>query len=204
MARRTTQAWTTVPHFVQMVDVDLTAAAQVRAVSGATWTDLVVAALAAALATVPRANIAYADGELFEFEDVDIGIAVDTPAGLVVPVVRHASRLTLADLRAAIAEVVDRALTGASRVTDTGRASATVSNLGSAGIRAGVPVLNPPEAMLVFVGDAAPRAVVHDGSVVSRLTCTLSIAYDHRAFAGASAAAVTNAVRAWLEAPPPL
>jgi pyruvate/2-oxoglutarate dehydrogenase complex dihydrolipoamide acyltransferase (E2) component len=198
-ARRLTESWTRAPHFVQMVDADLTDAARQR--GGASWTDLAVAALARALAAQPELNAAVDGDELVVFDSVDVGVAVDTPRGLVVPVVRSADRLSLEEIARASRALIERARAGKLEPAELQGGTATVSNLGAWGIRAGTPVLNPPESVLLFLGAIEPRPKVVDGALAIRTQCTLSLAFDHRTTDGARAATLTNAVRKLLEDP---
>ena len=139
--------------------------------------------------------------ELVVFAEVNAGIAVDTPRGLVVPVVRRADSLPLLEVAREARRLAEKARGPGLEREDFGGGTFTVSNLGAAGIRAGTPVLNPPESMLVFVGAVEDRAVVRAGAIVARPTLTLSIAYDHRVADGADAARVTARIRALLESP---
>jgi len=208
-ARRTQQAWQTAPHFVQMVDVDMSRVVALRAHWKATGDpraavtvgDLFVAATARGLAVLPELNAAYEDGSLLLFEGVHVGIAVDTPRGLLVPVVRNADRLDLVRLSERIRELAASARSGALSPDSLRGGTATVSNLGAYGIRMGTPVLNSPEPLLVFVGAMEDRVVAIDGVPGVRPETTLSIAYDHRVADGARASEFTRRVRLWLEKP---
>jgi pyruvate dehydrogenase E2 component (dihydrolipoamide acetyltransferase) len=208
-ARRMAEAWATVPHIVQMIDVDMEEVRGLRhrwkadggEASAITYNDFIVKAAALALAEHPEINAGIDGDELVVFAEVNAGIAVDTPRGLVVPVVRAADRLPLPAIAREARRLAEKArATGLDR-EDFGAGTFTVSNLGAAGIRAGTPVLNPPESMLVFVGAVEERAVVRTGTIVARPTLTLSIAYDHRVADGADAARVTARIRALLESP---
>ncbi|MGH7857476.1 MAG: 2-oxo acid dehydrogenase subunit E2, partial [Candidatus Binatia bacterium] len=121
--------------------------------------------------------------------------------GLLVPVIRNADRLSLAGLSGEARRLAAKAREHGLDPSDFGDGSFTVSNLGAYGIRAGTPVLNPPESVLVFVGAVEDRPVVRDGAVVVRPMVTLSIAYDHRVADGAAAARLTRRIRELLEAP---
>jgi pyruvate/2-oxoglutarate dehydrogenase complex dihydrolipoamide acyltransferase (E2) component len=205
---RITRTWVTTPHFVQMVDVDMTRAErrrESRVAEGGTpaavsITDLVVFAVARALVSEPAVNAVYDDGAITALGDVDVGIAVDTERGLVVPVLRHVDRLGLVEVSAGIRDLVHRARAGTLAPDDVRGGSASVSNIGARGIKAGTAVLNGPQAALVVVGSVEPRAVVVDGVVAARPTMTLSITFDHRVVDGAPAAAFTAAVKHGLEA----
>ena len=208
-ARRMTEAWTTVPHIVQMIDVDMEAVRRLRSrwkesggeAAAVTYNDFIVKAAAAALAEHPELNAAVDGDDLVVFAAVNAGIAVDTERGLVVPVVRDADRLPLLALSQAARRLAEKARATGLDAEDFGFGTFTVSNLGGFGIRCGTPVLNPPEAMLVFVGAVEARPVVRDGAIVARATATLSIAYDHRVADGAGAARVSARIRDLLENP---
>lgn len=208
-AQRTQEAWRSAPHFVQMLDVDMGRARALRetwkreggSLAAVTLGDLCVAATARALAEQPALNAAIDAGDRVLFAEVNVGVAVDTPRGLTVPVIRGADALPLAQLSGRT-----RALAAAAREQrlspeDLEAGSATVSNLGAFGIRAGTPVLNPPEALLVFVGALEERVVAHEGEIVVRPMLTLSIAYDHRVADGAAAARLSSRIRELLEDP---
>ena len=211
-ARRTTEAWTHVPHIVQMIDVEVTQLEALRrewkraggARAGITLNDAIVKAAATVLAEQPELNAAVDGDELLRFAEVNAGIAVDTPRGLVVPVVPQADRLTLLELSLERRRLAEKARAGGLSPAELGTSTFTVSNLGAFGIRAGTPVLNSPEAVLVFVGAAEERAVVRDGALAIRPVLTLSIAYDHRVADGARAARATARIRGLLEEPAPI
>ena len=198
--RNLTASWAQAPHFTQMVDADVTAAsARRRALDGVTFNDLVVRALARALRAVPECNVRFADDSVLELDDVDIAIAVDTPAGLILPVVRRADLLDIDAIAGRTRELAARARTTGLAIGDVGPASATVSNLGAYGIRAGTAVLPVGQAVLVFVGAIEDRAVVRDGTIVVRSMCTLSVTYDHRVVDGVTAARLTTTIATLLE-----
>lgn len=203
-ARHLGETWSTTPHFVQMVDIDMTRAVELRDATGLTYTELVVAAIARSLVEHPLLNAAYDQGDLVEFDEVNVAIAVDTVRGLDVPVIRNADRLDLVALHAACRDAVDRAKADQLASDERAGASATVSNLGGYGIIAGTPVINSPESLLAFMGSVEARAVVRDGAIVIRSMMTLSVAFDHRVVDGMAAAAFVASVRKLLESTEPL
>ena len=199
-ARHLSETWAQTPQFVQMVDVDMTTAVAQHEASGVTYTELMVAALARSLVDHPHLNAAYDAGEVVEFDEIHIAIAVDTERGLDVPVVRHADRLDLDSLRRACRDVVTRAQADQLTADDRAGASATVSNLGGHGIKAGTPVINGPEALLAFMGAVERRAVVRDDAIVVCPMMTLSCAFDHRVVDGVAAAAFVASLKSRIEA----
>ncbi len=200
-ARRLQTSWQTIPHIVQMVDVEATALLASRdagrtQISALTVNDVLLRTAARVLASLPELNVSLSDDEqVISYDGVDIGFAVESPRGLVVPVIRGADRLELADLVAERARLVDRARSGNLGAEDMGDASLTVSNLGMHGIRAGTPVINPGEPLLVFAGAIENRPVADGDRVVVRPMMTLSIAYDHRLVDGVAAARYSTGSR---------
>jgi pyruvate/2-oxoglutarate dehydrogenase complex dihydrolipoamide acyltransferase (E2) component/uncharacterized OsmC-like protein len=206
-ARRLQESWQTIPHIVQMVDVDasgLVAERRRLVAEGMTLSlnDLILQAATRAMVENPAINGTVEGDELCLYDGVDVGFAVDSPRGLTVPVIRGADRLSLAELAAEARRLIEAAQAGRLTVAEMGQASVTVSNLGMFGIRAGTPVINPGEPVLVFVGAVEERPASVSGAVVSRPGLTLSIAYDHRVADGVAAARYTQALKQALEALP--
>ena len=203
-ARRVQTAWQTIPHIVQMIDVDAGALQAVRErlradLSELTLNDLILSAAARVLARLPDLNGTVENEELVLYNGVDIGFAVDSPRGLLVPVIRGADDLSITQLVRERQRLVEAARAGQLQSTDMGQASLTVSNLGMFGIRAGTPVINLGEPILVFVGTVEERAVVRSGQITARPMLTLSIAYDHRVADGVAASRLSQGIKEALE-----
>ena len=206
-ARRLTQAWQ-VPQIVQMIDADVSRIQELRAEWKAepellvvTFTDFVVKAAALALAEHPALNASCDGDELILFSEISAGIAVDTPRGLLVPVIRNADQRSLSDIARESRRLAAKARGDGLEPREMSGGTFTVSNLGPFGIRAGTPILNVPEAVIIFVGAIEERPVVRDGALCVRPVVTLSIGYDHRVADGAAAARLTARIRALLEDP---
>ena len=203
-ARRTQESWQTIPHIVQMVDVDATALLATRTqlkaeIPSLTLNDLLLHASAQVMAGHPELNATVEGETLVVYDGVDIGFAADTPRGLVVPVVRRADKLSVKEFAAESVRLIEAARNGRLGVDDMGNASLTVSNLGMFGIRFGMPVINLSEPILVFIGAVEDRPIVDHGQVVVRPMMTLSIAYDHRVTDGVGAAKFTRSLKNCLE-----
>ena len=203
-ARRVQEAWQTIPHIVQMVEVDATALLAARSQLKAeapslTVNDLILLAAARVMAAHPELNATVEADTLVLYDGVDVGFAADTPRGLVVPVVRHADTLSVKEFAAESQRLVEAARIGRLAPENIGGASLTVSNLGMFGIRAGTPVINLGEPILVFVGAVEDRPVAVQGQIVIRPLLTLSIAYDHRVADGVAAAGFTRGLKNTLE-----
>lgn len=204
MARRMQESWQTIPHIVQMIDVDASGLRAERerlkaAGVAVAINDLLLSSVARVLAQAPALNVALVGDQLVRHSSVDVGFAVETERGLYVPVIRRAEALSVEALAAEAARLSAAAREGALRAGDSGGASLTVSNLGMYGIRAGTPVISPGEPALVFVGAIEDRPVVLNGGLAIRPMLTLSVAYDHRIVDGAAAARFTASLKATLE-----
>ena len=203
-ARRLQAAWQTIPHIVQMIDVDAGALQAVRErrkadLAGLTLNDLILYAAVRVLVGLPDLNGTVEDAELVLYDGVDIGFAVDSPRGLLVPVIRGADSRSITQLVRERQRLVEAARAGQLQPTDMGQASLTVSNLGMFGIRAGTPVINLGEPILVFVGAVEERPVVAEGQIIARPLLTLSIAYDHRVADGVAASRLSQGLKEALE-----
>jgi pyruvate dehydrogenase E2 component (dihydrolipoamide acetyltransferase) len=131
----------------------------------------------------------------------NVGIAVATPQSLVVPVIRGAERLRLAEIAAARADVVGRARDGKLARDDLEDGTFTISNLGMFRVESFTAVLNPPQAAIVAVGATEEKPVALGGEVVVRPILTLTATFDHRAVDGAPAAEFLQTVKELLEEP---
>jgi len=204
-ARNLTASWNAIPHFVQMVRVDMSRAIAARKSindGGAKVgiTDLILAATVQALKENPRINANYDNGEMLIFDRVNLGVAVDTPEGLVVPVIHDADRLDIAGLNARMADLAESARNHRLRPTDLEGATFTVSNLGAYGVENGTPVIFAPQVALMFVGAIRDEVLAIDGRAEVRPAMHIAIAYDHRGIDGAAASRFTTKVKAILEA----
>jgi pyruvate dehydrogenase E2 component (dihydrolipoamide acetyltransferase) len=207
IARRLTEAWE-IPVFQLQASVDmsranalLTRLREDEAGPKATVTDVLTKVCAAALIRHREVNAQWTDDAILLFPTANIGIAVAAPQGLVVPVIRGAERLRLAEIAAARADVVSRAREGKLQRSDLEDGTFTISNLGMYRVESFTAVLNPPQAAIIAVGATEERAVALDGEVVVRPTLTLSATFDHRAVDGAPAANFLQTVKELLEEP---
>ena len=207
-AARMQQAKQTVPHFYLRTECRVDAALSLLAAAKRQWpeapptlTDLVVRAAACALRLVPEANSAWADGTVRVYDRVDVAVAVDTPHGLVAPVVRGADGKDLAAVARETRALAARARAGRLSPAEYAGGTFTVSNLGMYGVESLYAIVNPPQCCILGVGAAARRPVAAgDGvGVGAVMACTLSA--DHRVIDGAVGAELLEAVRSNLEQP---
>jgi pyruvate dehydrogenase E2 component (dihydrolipoamide acetyltransferase) len=207
IARRLTDAWT-VPVFQLQVSADMERANIVVEAARDLYpdvrvsvTDLLTKVCASALVRHPEVNVSFGEDALVRHPSANVGIAVAAPQGLLVPVVKSAERLTLAEIAAVRADLVDRARNQKLTAEDMDGGTFTISNLGMFGVESFTAVLNPPQAAILAVGATDDRAVVREGQVVVRPTMTMTLTVDHRAVDGAPAADFLRTVKAMVELP---
>ena len=208
IARRLTEAWQA-PVFQISMSADMTRAQEVRArlvelaaeAARPTISDLLTKVCAAALMRHRRLNAHFVDDEVRMFPSADIGMAVATERGLVVPVTRGAERLSIAELAAARVGLVERARSGKLQRADLEGGTFTISNLGMYGVEDFIAVLNPPQVAILAVGALEEKPVVRDGELVVRPLMSLTLTCDHRAVDGADAAEFLATARSMLEEP---
>jgi pyruvate dehydrogenase E2 component (dihydrolipoamide acetyltransferase) len=167
------------------------------------YNDLLGVIVARALREFPYMNARFsADGASIErLPVVNLGVAVDTERGLLVPVVRNADRKGLRALGAELRALVERARSGKPLPDDLTGGTFTITNLGMYDVDAFTPIINLPEAAILGVGRIQPKPVVREGAVVVRQMMTLSLAFDHRLVDGAPAARFLQRIKGLVEEP---
>jgi pyruvate dehydrogenase E2 component (dihydrolipoamide acetyltransferase) len=211
MAERTTQSWTSVPHFFVVREIDAGALNEFRARASAgvekahgvrpTHTDLFVAIVARVLAKHPRLNSSWAGDGVRIHPDVNIGVAMAVQDGVVAAVIQKANVASLAEIAVQRHELAERARAGRSRPTDIAGATFTISNLGMYNVDAFTAIISPPQAALLAVGRISDRVVPVDGKPAIRPMMTLTLSCDHRVVDGARAAMFLEDVVAAIRDP---
>lgn len=212
VAERLTRSYREAPHIHLSADIDASWMALVRRGMSdrgkrVTYTDLMVRAVALSLNAVPELNALYVDGAVKPGGDIGVGIATDSPQGLVVPVVRRADQLELADLAAEADRLVQGARLGSLGPDDYSGGTFTVTNLGMYGVRSFTAILNPPQVGILAVGAVEDRVVpVGDepGATPTlgiRPVVSVTLGLDHRALDGAAGARFLQHLRRCLESP---
>ena len=204
MAERTTQSWTTVPHFFVTREVDATALKRRRESLipeierthrvKLTHTDLMVAAVARALRHHPRMNASWKDGSIALNREVNVALAIAVENAVVTAVIRNASEASLGEIAARRQELAQRARANRLQPADIAGATFTISNLGMLNVDAFTAIIVPPQAGILAVGAIADRVVAIDGLVGVRPMLTLTLSADHRVVDGARAAMFLNEV----------
>jgi pyruvate dehydrogenase E2 component (dihydrolipoamide acetyltransferase) len=208
IARRLTEAWQA-PVFQISMSADMSRALALRkqlvelAKDGPkpTISDVLTKVAASALMRHRRLNAEFAGEEVRIHPSANVGMAVATDRGLVVPVIRGADRLSIQEIAAARVELVDRARGGKLQQADLEGGTFTISNLGMFGVEQFVAVLNPPQVAILAVGAIEEKPVVRDGEITARPLMSLTLTCDHRAVDGADAADFLRTVRSMLEEP---
>jgi pyruvate dehydrogenase E2 component (dihydrolipoamide acetyltransferase) len=208
MAENTTRSWQSVPHFFLLREVDAGRLEGWRestrrrpGYEGVTHTDLLVKLCAAALREHPRVNASWRDGGLVAQPDVNVGIAVATDEGLVVPVVHGADRLELREISERRRELVVAARENRLRPDDVTGGTFTISNLGMFGVDAFLAIVNAPQAAILAVGRIVDRVVPVAGRPEVRPTMALSLSFDHRVVDGARGAQFLDTLASLVEEP---
>jgi pyruvate dehydrogenase E2 component (dihydrolipoamide acetyltransferase) len=201
--RRTTSehlsyAWNTIPHVTQFDKADITALEDLRkqykdqvakAGGNLTVTAMLVRVLATAVKTFPQfnASIDPDKGEIVYKQYVNIGVAVDTDRGLLVPVIRHADRKNITQIAVELNQLAEKARDRKLTVEDMSGGSMSISNLGGIGGTAFTPIVNWPEVAILGVSRGAIEPVWKNNAFEPRLRLPLSLSYDHRLIDGADA-----------------
>ena len=163
--------------------------------------DIIIAAIVEALKVHPRLNAHLVDDEVMLFKDVNIGIAVAVPDGLVVPVLRGAQSLDLLGMARAMRELADKTRKNALGVDDVTGAGFTVTALSNYDIDVFTPIIDPPQVAILGLGRANEKPVVIDGEIVARSMMHLSVTFDHRALDGVPVAEFMRTLKSRLESP---
>jgi pyruvate dehydrogenase E2 component (dihydrolipoamide acetyltransferase) len=204
MAERTTQSWTTVPHFFLVREVDASALHQTReklAASTApypgvkiTHTDLLTALVARVLLEHPRMNASWTPAGIQLHPEVNIAIAIAVSDGVIAAVIPNAHVASITEIAAQRRDLAERAKSGKSRPQDFAGATFTISNLGMFQIDSFSAIIPPPQAAILAVGAISDRVVAIDGQPVVRSMMTLTLSCDHRVVDGARGAQFLNAL----------
>ena len=207
IAQRLSESWRERPQVTLTTEVDATnlvsARQQINAETGrkVSFNAFFLMAAARALREQPQVNVRLTDSGITLLKEINIGLAVDTERGLLVPVLFKADSKTVLTLDTEINELAQRALAGKALPDELSGGTFTITNLGPYGIDAFTPIINPPEAAVLGVGRIAPRPFAIDRQLKVRDTVTLSLSFDHRLLDGAPAARFLQRIATLIERP---
>ncbi len=214
IARRLTEAKSTIPHFYVSMDIDVGELVSLMDKLNAkspprehpdwyfiTINDLIIKASALTLRRLPATNAAWTDDGMAVFEDVDISVAVSIPDGLITPIVKRADQKGLLTISREMKDLAARARAGKLKPDEFQGGGFSISNMGMFGVTQFNAIINPPQAAILAVGAASKRAVVRDDqlAIATVMTCTLSV--DHRVIDGALGASWMKTFKQILEDP---
>jgi pyruvate dehydrogenase E2 component (dihydrolipoamide acetyltransferase) len=198
MAERTTQSWTTVPHFFVTRDVDAGALNEARqrvlpAIERShrvkvTHTDLLVAIVARTLGKHPRLNASWTPDGIVQHDQMNIALAIGVDNAVVTAVIPNADRAALGDMAVRRRELAERAQAGRLQPADIANATFTISNLGMFEVDAFTAIIVPPQAAILAVGAITERVVAVNGQPAVRPMMSLTVSCDHRVVDGVRAA----------------
>jgi pyruvate dehydrogenase E2 component (dihydrolipoamide acetyltransferase) len=198
-AERLSMSFRTAPHSALVMEVDVTEATALHERFEVSYTTLIVKAAATALNEMPIVNSTLEGDRIKIFADVNVGVAVATANGLVVPVIRNADQKTLKDIDTEVVQLTEKAqLAKLSREEVTG-GTFTVTNLGMYGVDFFIPIINPPEAAILAVGKIVEKPTSVNCKVEVKPVMMLSLSYDHRVIDGAPAAEFLRKIKDELE-----
>jgi 2-oxoisovalerate dehydrogenase E2 component (dihydrolipoyl transacylase) len=212
IAQKMQDAKRRIPHFSYVEEIDVTELEALRARLNAkyaaergklTLLPLIARAVVLAVRDFPQMNARFDDdaGVVTRHGAVHLGVAAQTPSGLMVPVVRHAESHDLWACAAEIARLAESARSGKASREELSGSTITISSLGPMGGIVTTPVINHPEVAIIGVNRMVERPMIRQGSVVARQMMNLSSSFDHRVVDGMDAAEFVQAIRALLESP---
>lgn len=165
------------------------------------FNDMVVKAVAMALKKHPSVNASWADNEIVQYGDINIGVAVAVEDGLLVPVVRNADQKSYTQLSAEIKDYATRARDRKLKADEMEKSTFSVSNLGMFGIESFTSIINQPNSCIMSIGAIVEKPVVKNGQIVVGNTMMISLACDHRTVDGATGAQFLQTFKAYMENP---
>jgi pyruvate dehydrogenase E2 component (dihydrolipoamide acetyltransferase) len=211
IADRMQQSWDNTPRVTEVMEVDMTAAEAFRKENlpgwekgfstRVTYNDFIVKAVALALQEHPLLNSTIVNGEVRQFKDINVGVAVAVDEGLIVPVIQRAQRKTLIDISRESRALAEKAREKKLIPDDVARRTFSITNLGAFGVEIFTPIVNFPDNAILGVGKITRKPVVVDDEVVIRSMMYLSLVFNHMVVDGVPAARFLSRVKEILENP---
>jgi pyruvate dehydrogenase E2 component (dihydrolipoamide acetyltransferase) len=210
IARRMTQS-SQKPHITMITEIDMSEVVELRKDINkryekklgfrVSFNDIIVKAVADILERFPKFNATLSGNELHMFENINIGVAMATEKGLIVPTVKSANNKSITEIAQETKDMGKRAKTNDLTPEELTGSTFTVSNLGPFQVDLFIPVINPPESAILALGQIKKKPVVIDDQIVIRSTMMASCAVDHRVLDGAPAGQFLLALKEYLESP---
>ena len=207
IAKRLSESKFTAPHYYLMVEINMDKAIEARKEINSlpdtkvSFNDMIIKAVAMALRKHPQVNSSWAGDKIIHHGDINVGVAVAIPDGLVVPVLKHTDQMNYLQISAAVKDMAGRAKSKGLKANEMEGSTFSVSNLGMFGIETFTSIINQPNSAILSVGAIIEKPIVKDGQIVVGNTMKLSLACDHRVVDGATGAEFLQTLRTYLEQP---
>lgn len=207
IAKRLSESKFSAPHYYLMIEVNMDKAIQARKEMNSipdtrvSFNDMVIKATAMALRKHPQINSSWAGDKIVHHGNINIGVAVAIPDGLVVPVLKNADFLNYTQISSSVRDLAKRAKDKGLKANEMEGSTFSISNLGMFGIETFTSIINQPNSAILSVGAIVEKPVVKDGQIVVGNTMKMSLACDHRVIDGATGAEFLQTLKTYLEQP---
>ncbi|GEJ43781.1 2-oxo acid dehydrogenase subunit E2 [Chryseobacterium sp. ON_d1] len=207
IAKRLSESKFSAPHYYLMVEINMDKAIEARKEINSlpdtkiSFNDMIIKATAIALRKHPQVNSSWAGDKIIHRGNINIGVAVAIPDGLVVPVLKNTDQMTYTQISAAVKDMASRAKNKGLKANEMEGSTFSISNLGMFGIETFTSIINQPNSAILSVGAIIEKPIVKDGQIVVGNTMKLSLACDHRVVDGATGAQFLQTLRTYLESP---
>ena len=207
IAKRLSESKFSAPHYYLMVEINMDKAIEARKEINAipdtkiSFNDMIIKATAMALRKHPQVNSSWKADKIIHHGNINIGVAVAIPDGLVVPVLKNTDQMNYTQISAGVKDLASRAKSKGLKANEMDGSTFSVSNLGMFGIETFTSIINQPNSAILSVGAIVEKPIVKDGQIVVGNTMKLSLACDHRVVDGATGAQFLQTLRTYLEQP---
>ena len=207
IAKRLSESKFSAPHYYLMVEINMDKAIEARKEINAipdtkiSFNDMIIKATAMALRKHPQVNSTWKADKIIHHGNINIGVAVAIPDGLVVPVLKNTDQMNYTQISAGVKDLASRAKSKGLKANEMDGSTFSVSNLGMFGIETFTSIINQPNSAILSVGAIVEKPIVKDGQIVVGNTMKLSLACDHRVVDGATGAQFLQTLRTYLEQP---
>ena len=207
IAKRLAESKFTAPHYYLIVEINMDKAIEARKEINSlpdtkiSFNDMIIKATAMALRKHPQVNSTWNENKIIHHGNINVGVAVAIPDGLVVPVLKNADQMNYNQISAGVKDMAGRAKSKGLKANEMEGSTFSVSNLGMFGIETFTSIINQPNSAILSVGAIVEKPIVKDGQIVVGNTMKLSLACDHRVVDGATGAQFLQTLRTYLEQP---
>jgi len=207
IAKRLSESKFTAPHYYLMVEINMDKAIEARKEINSlpdtkiSFNDMIIKATAIALRKHPQVNSSWAGDKIIHRGNINIGVAVAIPDGLVVPVLKNTDQMTYTQISSAVKDMAGRAKSKGLKANEMEGSTFSISNLGMFGIETFTSIINQPNSAILSVGAIVEKPIVKNGQIVVGNTMKLSLACDHRVVDGATGAQFLQTLKTYLESP---